>query len=184
MKRLLLTALLVAFVVLEASAKVKFNVVAEPFTQQSVMGTDYHPAISGTSKTVCKTSTTTCHTFYGTTTCDTPAQTCDTETTPGTPAFTTESVSRVEVRGSVIGNGYEYTVSCAAHWSGSNCASLIPGSSYVAEIDKNTMWIYYRSGTKIVKAKYDIIGIEPNASGDGVTRPPCDSARYTKNGCK
>ena len=52
MKRISLTLLLVVCVMSEASAKVRFTVVASPFTQQSVLSTDYHPAIP--TKTVCE----------------------------------------------------------------------------------------------------------------------------------
>lgn len=134
-----------------AAERVKFTVVAEAFTEQSVMGSVYHSATPSKSKTVCRQPP------YSS------RVECETVTEPGTSAYTTESVDHIVRSGSIVGNGHVYKVSCAANWSGSNCASLIAGSSYPAEIDNrveiDTMWISYRSGRKLIQAKYDVTAV-------------------------
>jgi hypothetical protein len=157
-----LVLLLTGVVPLTAAKRVSFIVVAGTFGDETVMRTDYHPATPATSETVCEEK----QSGYRTT-----KLVCKTVSQPGTEAFNTESVARVVKQGIVTGNGHTYTVTCAANWSGSKCASLIAGSSYEAEVDNSTIWISFlnfKNGNRLTKAKYSIIGMRPNV----VATPP------------
>jgi hypothetical protein len=59
-------------------------------------------------------------------------------------------------------DGRIYTITCSANWLGSNCASLIDGDKFEAEVEKTTMWITAYKGKnqdKEVRVKYKILDI-------------------------
>jgi hypothetical protein len=149
--------LLVGVVPLTAARRVGFVAVAGSFGDETVMRTDYHPATPATSETVCEEKPSGYRTKV----------VCKTVSQPGTEGFNTESVARLVRQGTVTGNGYTYTVTCAANWSGSKCASLTAGSSYEVEVDNSTMWISFLNSNnrnRLTKAKYSIIGMTPNVA--------------------
>lgn len=85
--------------------------------------------------------------------------------TYSTPAQSHQITSRsVDVINIVELDGMKYTISCRANWVGSNCAPMIDGDVFPAEIDGNTMWIIGHKGGnqgKEVRAKYKILDIRP-----------------------
>lgn len=108
----------------------------------------------GTSSTSCSASaTTTGNTTNGTTNCQTTT----------TPAQTHRIVSRtLDVMNIVEASGMRYVISCRANWVGSNCAPMIDGDLFPAEVDGRTMWIIARRGGnqgKQVRVKYKILDI-------------------------
>ena len=59
-------------------------------------------------------------------------------------------------------NGLIYTITCTAHWIVSNCAPMIDGDSFKAEVDKKTMWITaHKDGNawQDFRTKYKILDI-------------------------
>ena len=76
-------------------------------------------------------------------------------------AVTITSSSRLDVMNKVRAeDGQIYTITCSAHWLGSNCASLIDGDGFKAEVEKTTMWITaYKDQGKQVRIKYKILDI-------------------------
>jgi hypothetical protein len=113
----------------------------------------------GQSNTSCSdTSTTTGSTTNGTADCT---------TTTAAPQNHEITVSRLDVVDKVLGDGMIYTIVCSAHWKGSNCAPLIDGDMFEAEIKGTTIWISARKGGnqgKAVKVKYKILDIRPAPS--------------------
>jgi hypothetical protein len=64
----------------------------------------------------------------------------------------------------VEADGIRYTIACRASWGGSNCAPLIEGDSFAAEIDGKTMWLTVRKGGNQgseVRMKNNILDIRP-----------------------
>jgi hypothetical protein len=58
-------------------------------------------------------------------------------------------------------DGQVYTIACSAHWLGSNCAELIDGDSFKAEVEKPTMWITVNKNQgQQVHIKYKILDIQ------------------------
>jgi hypothetical protein len=47
----------------------------------------------------------------------------------------------IDVMNIVEADGMRYTIVCRASWVGSNCAPLIEGDVFQAEIDNKTMWL-------------------------------------------
>ena len=88
---------------------------------------------------------------------------CHTTTTAPTPPETKDiRISRGFVTNIVEGEGFRYTIECTANWVGSNCAPLIDGEFFPAEIDDDTMWLRARRGGnqgKSVRIKYRIVDI-------------------------
>ena len=80
-----------------------------------------------------------------------------------TPAQVNQTTNRiVDVTDLVEANGSVYTITCKATWSGSNCAPMMDGEEYPAEIDGETMWITNHKGGnqgKEVRTKYKILDI-------------------------
>ena len=119
----------------------------------------------GTSNTNCTGGATT----IGNTT--TGSANCQTTSTPSQThqitSRTVDVVNVVEVR--QITNDAQttvlrYTIACRANWVGSNCAPMIDGDQFPAEVDGNTMWITGHKGGnqgKLVRTKYRILDIRP-----------------------
>jgi hypothetical protein len=110
----------------------------------------------GTSNTNCSgTGTTTGNTTNATANCQTTSN----------PAQTHQLTMRtLDVVNVVQAGGMQYTISCTAHWRGSNCGPMIDGDTFPAEIDGNTMWITARKGGnqgKEVRSRYRILDIRP-----------------------
>jgi len=64
----------------------------------------------------------------------------------------------------VEANDQRYLITCRASWVGSNCAPMIDGDTFQAEIDGTTMWVKARKGGnqgKEVRVKYKILDIRP-----------------------
>ncbi len=60
-------------------------------------------------------------------------------------------------------NGPIYTIGCTANWFGSNCASLIAGDKFKAELENATMWIIAQTEgkqRKQVRIKYRILDVQ------------------------
>ena len=59
-------------------------------------------------------------------------------------------------------SGQIYTISCTANWFGSNCASLVDGDKFNAEVDNDTMWIAAQQDgkRKALRIKYRILDIQ------------------------
>jgi hypothetical protein len=85
--------------------------------------------------------------------------------TTSTPAQTHQITSRtIDVKNVVEADGTRYTIVCRANWIGSNCAPLIEGDLFQAEIDKDTMWLVSHKGGnqgKGVRMKNTILDIRP-----------------------
>lgn len=85
---------------------------------------------------------------------------CQTVTTP--PQDVPITIRSVEVYNKVEANGMTYTITCTAHWIGSQCAWLIPGDHFQAEVKGTTMWINARKGGnmgKPIRPKFRILDI-------------------------
>jgi hypothetical protein len=83
---------------------------------------------------------------------------CQTVTTP--PENIPITVRSLEVYNLVEANGMIYTITCTAHWVGSNCTWLIPGDTFQAEVKDTTMWITARKGGnmgKKIRPKFRIL---------------------------
>lgn len=85
--------------------------------------------------------------------------------TTSTPAQTHQVTSRtIDVMNIVEADGMRYTIVCRAHWIGSNCAPLIEGDLFQAEIDNKTMWLIGHKGGnqgKEIRMKNRILDIRP-----------------------
>jgi hypothetical protein len=85
--------------------------------------------------------------------------------TTSTPTQHQEIVTRtLDVVNIVEGEGMRYVIFCLASWVGSNCAPLVEGDTFKAEIDKNTMWLIARkSGNqgKQVRMRNKVLDIRP-----------------------
>ena len=85
--------------------------------------------------------------------------------TTSTPAETHRTTSRtVDVVNVVEADGQRYKIVCRANWVGSNCATMIDGDSFDAEIEQKTMWVVAHKGGnqgKEVRVKYKILDIRP-----------------------
>jgi hypothetical protein len=58
-------------------------------------------------------------------------------------------------------DGQIYTITCSAHWLGSNCSSLVDGDSFKADVENTTMWITAEKNQgKPVHIKYKILDIQ------------------------
>jgi hypothetical protein len=58
-------------------------------------------------------------------------------------------------------DGQIYTITCSAHWLGSNCSSLVDGDSFKADVEKTTMWITAdKNQGKQIHIKYKILDIQ------------------------
>jgi hypothetical protein len=87
---------------------------------------------------------------------------CETTSTPARMHEVTSST--MEVVNFVEANGLRYTISCRASWVGSNCAPLIDGDVFRAEIDGKTMWVTSHKGGnqgKEVRIKNRLLDIRP-----------------------
>jgi hypothetical protein len=86
--------------------------------------------------------------------------------TTSNPAQVHQVSSRViEVMNIVEADGMRYKIIYRASWVGSNCAPLIEGDMFQAEIDNHTMWISARKGGnqgKEIRVKYKILDIRPS----------------------
>lgn len=100
----------------------------------------------------------------GTTVGNTTTATANCQTT-SIPAETHQvTSSTTEVTNVVEADGVAYTIVCRASWGGSNCAALIEGDLFQAEIDGNTMWLVTRrfgNRGKEVRMKNRILDIRP-----------------------
>jgi len=64
----------------------------------------------------------------------------------------------------VEADGMRYKIVCRASWIGSNCAPLIEGDLFQAEIDNKTMWLAARKGGnqgKEVRMKNRVLDVRP-----------------------
>lgn len=100
----------------------------------------------------------------GTTIGDTTSVSASCQTT-STPAQQQEIVTRtLDVVNVVDGEGMRYVIYCRASWVGSNCAPLVEGDAFEAEIDKKTMWLVARKGGnqgKQIRMKNKILDVRP-----------------------
>jgi len=110
----------------------------------------------GTSNTNCSGT--------GTTVGNTTNATANCQTTSNPAQIHQITMQTLDVVNVVEAGGMQYTISCTAHWRGSNCGPMIDGDTFPAEIDGNTMWITARKGGnrgKEVRSKYRILDIRP-----------------------
>jgi hypothetical protein len=87
---------------------------------------------------------------------------CETTTTPARTQQTT--FSTLDVRNIVEADGMRYIIVCRASWAGSNCAPMIDGDTFIAQIQGTTMWVEARKGGnqgKKVRIKYRVLDIRP-----------------------
>jgi len=86
--------------------------------------------------------------------------------TTSVPAQTRQITRRlVQVVNVVEAGGWFYTISCTGNWVGSNCAPMIDGDVFDAEVNGNTMWVSAHQGGnmgKLVTVKYRIMDIQFN----------------------
>jgi hypothetical protein len=140
------------------SNKKSLTVRAVAFTSRTNERTSSYTT-PGTSNTNCSGS--------GTTIGNTTNASVNCQTT-STPAQTHQINSRtIDVMNIVEADGMRYTIVCRASWVGSNCAPLIAGDVFRAEIDNRTMWLMARKGGnqgKEVKMKNKILDIRPAPS--------------------
>jgi hypothetical protein len=125
------------------------------FTSNTIERTSTY-STPGSSNTNCLGSTTTSgNTTSGSANCQTTSN----------PAQVHQINSRaIDVMNIVEADGMRYKIVCRASWVGSNCAPLIEGDMFQAEIDNHTMWIAARKGGnqgKEVRVKYKILDIRP-----------------------
>jgi hypothetical protein len=110
----------------------------------------------------------------GTTVGSTTTATANCQTTSA-PAQTHQVTSRTtEVTNVVEADGVRYTIVCTASWDGSNCALLIGGDLFQAEIDGKTMWLVTRgfgNQGKEVRMKNRILDIRPAPTSALDARP-------------
>jgi hypothetical protein len=126
------------------------------FTSNAIERTSTYTT-PGTSNTNCSGSATTVgNTTNGSANCQTTSN----------PAQIHQVNSRVvDVMNIVDSDGMRYKIVCRASWIGSNCAPLIEGDTFPAEIDNHIMWIKARKGGnqgKEIRVKYKILDIRPS----------------------
>jgi hypothetical protein len=112
---------------------------------------------NGSATTIGNTTT---GTVYGTTNCQTTS-------TPAQVHQITRSIR--DVSNIVVANDQRYLITCRASWVGSNCAPMIDGDEFQAEIDGTTMWVKARKGGnqgKEIRVKYKILDIRPIANSN------------------
>jgi hypothetical protein len=135
--------------------KKSLTVRAVAFTSQTNERTSTYTT-PGTSNTNCSgTGTTIGNTTNATANCQTTS----------TPAQTHQITSHtIDVMNIVEAEGMRYTIVCRASWVGSNCAPLIEGDMFQAEIENKTMWLVAHKGGnqgKEVRMKNKILDIRP-----------------------
>ena len=137
------------------SNKRSLTVRAVAFKSQTRQRT-YTYTTPGTSNTDCSGTGTT----IGNTT--NASANCQTTSTPAQTHQVTKNI--IDVLNIVEADGMRYTITCRASWIGSNCAPLIEGDLFQAEIDNKTMWLVARKGGnqgKEVRMKNKILDIRP-----------------------
>jgi hypothetical protein len=113
----------------------------------------------GTSNTNCSGSATT----VGDTT--TGTANCQTQSTPSQTHQITATIW--EVTNVVQADGMRYVITCRGNWRGSNCAPMIDGDVFPAELEGTSMWVEARRGGnqgKKIRIKYKVLDIRPAAS--------------------
>jgi hypothetical protein len=97
---------------------------------------------------------------------------CSTITIP--PQTRSTAIRTIEVFNQLEADGTIYTVSCSAHWVGSNCSWLIPGDEFWAEIQGTTMWVSTREGGNIGKEihpKFQVLDIRTKPVMNVLAKP-------------
>jgi len=142
----------------QAKDKIYLTIRAVTHTDEVLSATSQWTS-PGSANTNCSGSATT----IGNTT--TGMANCQTTSTPAQVHQITRTVR--DVTNIVTANDQRYLITCRASWVGSNCAPMIDGDSFPAEIDGTTMWVNARKGGnqgKEVRVKYKILDIRPVAN--------------------
>jgi len=158
MRRLVRLFAVVLSCLAKENNKRSLTVRAVAFTSQ-IHERTYTHTTPGTSDTNCS--------GIGTTVGNTTNASANCQTT-STPAQTRQVTRRIiDVMNIVEADGMRYTIVCRASWVGSNCAPLIAGDVFQAEIDDRTMWLVARKGGnqgKGIRIKNKILDIRPAAT--------------------